>query len=305
MKNGLAYSLEQVCSVLPEQKTLIVDPSMSVQEALRAMAQANLRSLIIRNSDVYRSIIIDMRDIATLLHTQIEAFGGDIMMAVRSISGTPIVDVPRVRKGAVADYSIHLDTVMKYFEVSPRIIVVKDNAILRVLSAIDVIAVLKFNGKLDQLERMEELSFKCSNIRSSVAVAINEECTLNKTIETLAVTQFSALPIVTTDVPDRPVAVFSVRDIIPLFLNDPDLHPESGREPAIDYVSKLRQRQGSAARFPFIHVPESSSIQAAVSKIVSTGVHRVLLSDDRGKISGVLSVTDIIRVITKVLASSD
>lgn len=224
------------------------------------------------------------------------------MVAVRAVALLKIIDVPRVRKGAVADDTIHLDTVMKYFEFSPRIIVVKDNTILRVLSAIDVIAVLKYNGTLDQLECMEEISFKCSSIRSPIAVAINEDCTLVKAIETLSKTQFSALPVVTSDVPDRPVAILSVRDMIPLFLHDPELHPESGEETAIDFVSKLRQKQGSAARFPFIHVPESSSLQAAVSKIVSTGVHRVLLNDDNGRICGVLSVTDVIRVVTKIIA---
>lgn len=131
-----------------------------------------------------------------------------------------------------------------------------------------------------------------------------EDESLFSALKVLLKTGFSAIPIVSHSNPRNCVGIFSVRDLLPILLQTSDLFVSGAllSIPIMDYVSSIRQMQSLKARYPVIHVRQNATIDAVVGKILAANVRRLLLTDDEGMLTGILSVTDLGRFISRELA---
>lgn len=127
---------------------------------------------------------------------------------------------------------------------------------------------------------------------------------LIETLIALAKTGVSALPIVSKANPTKCLGVFSVRDLQFLLLNANALELQDCTllKPVMNFICTIHQLDISKARYPVIHLRESATIDAVIGKILASNVRRIMLSNDYGSLTGILSISDVGRFIASELS---
>lgn len=117
-------------------------------------------------------------------------------------------------------------------------------------------------------------------------------------------TGYSAVPIVSHANPRQCMSVFSVRDLQPILLRRHAICASGAifTMPILDYMSAVHQLESLKARYPVVHVKENATIDAVIGKILASNIRRLLLTDNAGLLTGILSVTDLGRFIARELA---
>lgn len=119
-------------------------------------------------------------------------------------------------------------------------------------------------------------------------------------------TGFSAIPVVARENPRTCVGVFSSRDVQTILLRPSSLAYDVTTfedVSVLDCLCSIRQLEDLAkARYSVIHVRDDASLDTVMRKLLASNVRRLILMDSEGKMTAVLSVTDLGRFIARAIA---
>jgi len=215
------------------------------------------------------------------------------------------------KKVAACDDTDTLAAIVQRFEGADRIFVFHDDRLLRVFGVTDFIALVRASRCFEHLNDksrlhavLTEMAVKQFRPSSSRLHCCSDSDSLISVLKDFNKTGFSAVPIVDSDENQKCLSVLSVRDLTTLFLWDrgEELGETVLDDTAISYVARIRSHMGKAT-FPYIHVDESASMLAVIGKILSANIHRVLLTSPDGKVTGLVSMSDIARLLAREMAT--
>eukprot|EP00919_Chromeraceae_sp_WS-2016_P003840 GHVR01009305.1.p1 GENE.GHVR01009305.1~~GHVR01009305.1.p1 ORF type:complete len:261 (+),score=42.81 GHVR01009305.1:271-1053(+) len=188
------------------------------------------------------------------------------------------------------------------FANSVRVPVVDDSGtFLRVVSPIDFINVLKSEGFLEAVQTSKEIPLSLALGQKPVRT-INEDDTLFKVMTIFHNSGFSAIPVVDSNDPLKVLSVISVRDLQGLLLPFPPVTRHCISESALSFQTSIKRFE-KKSHFPFMHVCQSSTLQAVIAKLQVTHVHRILLMDSEQRLTGVVSFPDICQLFVRHICS--
>lgn len=222
--------------------------------------------------------------------------------------------------------------VVSKFSVSPRVFICKDDVVMRCFGVMDFIQLVRVAKCFEHLndesrlysslvstkardissarcvqtsgsqktETSDVVSAQATQIRAQTdtqkhthaLVALDDSNSLNDALRLFDSTQYSALPIVDVDTPSKCHGILSVRDLFTLFLHTDEIPNDILTSPAIEYLTLVKRKMPKAS-FPYIHTKEGAPFLSVISKIITTHIHRVLITNDVDEITGIVSVTDI------------
>uniref|UniRef100_A0A0G4HGC4 CBS domain-containing protein n=1 Tax=Chromera velia CCMP2878 TaxID=1169474 RepID=A0A0G4HGC4_9ALVE len=325
----LEAPVSEVLDWLEPQETLIVSAEDSLLASCRSLHERGLRSCLIEGGAGGRHSILDMRDVNSLLVETIgvsEPPSASAPLSVEPSNPLSPQDLVKKLEGVKASQvanksgknhpvpflaSQPVKALIKNFSQGTRVPIVTstDGAptmtagtgvrLLRVFSPVDLLSVMKKGNYLEDLQSTRDVPMTVALGQKPVS-CITDEDSLFKAMYLLYKTGFSAMPIVDSSNPLHVISVLSVRDLKHLLL--PDLlylSPKCLTEPAMDFLTAVKRFE-EKGRFPFMNVREDSSLQAAVAKLLAASVQRILLTDSRGQLSGVVSITDICRLLAEL-----
>lgn len=133
-------------------------------------------------------------------------------------------------------------------------------------------------------------------------VVCYEDVSLFSALQLLDKSGYSALPIVTRGRPGDCRGVLSTRDLQCILLRNPEcgyLGFAVLNVPVLDYLSSVRQLEALKARYPVIRVSNDSSLDTVLAKILASNIRRLILTNDAGQMTGILTVTDLGRFVAR------
>jgi len=325
-KGVLKASVEEVLSALPQQQPLVLNFSVTVQDALKQMSERGLRACISVGDKMWHLAkdqtelqIFDMRDVNAVLvemicgqddadHTKFTNI--EMLKTLLKVATTPINKIANFSQDNEYTW-VELDqplaAVAQAFAVSARVPVFNNKQFHRIFSATDFLQYLKQTKALDQVPKIKTLSIRewrseKGYDRQNIEF-ITERDSLLVAMRKMVLTRYSSLPIFEDS---ECVGVLSVRDLQALFLFAGQMPTNVFKQPAIEFLTKCRELQGNVGKtkFPFVHIPETASVETAVEKLLTSKVHRIMLTAADGKVTGLVSVTDVAKIVADLLGES-
>jgi CBS domain-containing protein len=173
---------------------------------------------------------------------------------------------------------------------------VVDPATNQLVSVITQSAMVKFITKhLDQLDAGIDATLEQLHLGMKKVFSVNCE---DRTLDALQMMQQHDISgIAVLDEQGKIMGNVSVSDV--KVLVDADAAgAQLASGPVAQFVSHVRQLE-LATRYPSISVRATATLRQTLSKLVATGIHRIYVVDDQQRPVGVVSLTDVLKVLTK------
>lgn len=198
-----------------------------------------------------------------------------------------------------------LNAVVASFVKTCRIAVFDGQRLVRVLSPADLLHIFMQAGLIAQIEERGNLR----ELARREAQTIRESETLLKAMSLMERHGYSAIPIVSEEDPSRVLEVVTVKDIKYLLIAQAKLRGKDIlNTPALFYVQVLRGSPESVNKTSRIAdwamLDESSSMEEIFSIFTQTQVHRLILRDAHGAMTGILTLSDVMKSLADLLASN-
>lgn len=321
LKEVLQLPLIEALPALSEQNTLIIDEDDTIEPFLNALYNQGLRSCVVRHRARRSCLFSCLPSKVSYSFSDVRDFSYQLMRVHRlnrSKSFSEILeDIKKEKIGSIANVSKRApfvrhdvtDTVSHVcaaFKPCCRVPLFNQNTLVRVMSPADFLTILHKYDVVKEIEKAEEFSVK-ENAKKPVMTLMESESLL-KAMVLMERHGYSALPIVSEGHDDNVLGVISVRDIKYLVLaQDGGRHPENLlNEPALKFIEYVRQ-QGLVRHEPYEFLPESASLQDMVEVFLGPRlnnthtVYRLVLTDARGRMTGMVTLTDVMRNLADVL----
>jgi CBS-domain-containing membrane protein len=165
----------------------------------------------------------------------------------------------------------------------------KENKLTGLVSQLDVVAELAKELREGASKGMGQTAISEFGLGLSAPVTTGSDQLVAHVVQQLAEYQVSALPIVGAE--DKLVGNFSVSDLIDVW-TDSEGASKLLSMTVVDYLKKY-----SEASLKPLTAKSSDTLSAVCSLMVEKKVHRLWVVDEHGKVSGVVSMTDVFKAV--------
>jgi len=182
-----------------------------------------------------------------------------------------------------------------------RVPIFDGDKLLRVLSPADFLYILEHWKVLSEIERKEGSEFK--EISRKQILTILESESLLKALALMERHGYSAIPIVSENNLDHVLEVITVKDIKFLCTAHDFLKTKNIlNDPA--FVKFVRKNNiGRTEEWAFLG--DDAKLEDIIHLFLDSKIHRIILKDNRGKVTGMVALTDVMRNLADVLGSFD
>eukprot|EP00922_Rhytidocystis_sp_ex-Travisia-forbesii_P073092 GHVS01108946.1.p1 GENE.GHVS01108946.1~~GHVS01108946.1.p1 ORF type:complete len:289 (+),score=25.56 GHVS01108946.1:31-867(+) len=179
-----------------------------------------------------------------------------------------------------------------------RVPVFDGKVLVRVVSPADLLSILHSWDVVREIEESEDFLIK--ETAKKPVMTLMESESLLKAMVLMERHGYSALPIISEGYDEAVLGVITVRDIRYLGLVQiGKLSENLLNEPALKFIEIVRQDNEQSQ--PYAFLPETASLQDMIDVFLGSQVkntqtiHRLLLTDSRGRMSGMVTLTDVMR----------
>eukprot|EP00921_Rhytidocystis_pertsovi_P013683 GHVQ01022227.1.p1 GENE.GHVQ01022227.1~~GHVQ01022227.1.p1 ORF type:complete len:450 (-),score=85.42 GHVQ01022227.1:133-1482(-) len=304
--------LIDVLPLLPVQNTLILNENETAGVFLSELHRQRIRSCVVkhtvvrcwcRKSESYS--FCDVRDFSyyvMMMHrTWRNKSFTELLSLIKNEKIGNIANVSKRTPFVRHDLTDTVSNVCAAFKPCCRVPVFDGKTLVRVMSPADLLTILDRYDVLNEVEQVED--FSINEIAKRPVMSLMESESLVKAMMLMERHGYSALPIISEGFNESVLGVITVRDIKYLALAQDGRQSENIlNEPALKFVEFVRQ-EGIMPSEPYAFLPESASLQNMVdvflhSQVKNTQtIHRLLLTDKKGRMCGMVTLTDIMRIL--------
>ncbi|CEM37837.1 unnamed protein product [Vitrella brassicaformis CCMP3155] len=310
LKEFVNRKAKEVFSHLTPQTVLVLEESETLLRFCELIHDRRLRSAVVRHDNVHRCCcrrvsysFIDVRDVSYHIirmkkNWKNKSFS-EILEMCKSTTVGSIANASGRTPFIPYDINDSVARLCSAFKNCARVAVFEDKEIVRVFSPVDMLTLLQ---KLDLVKEFEpKQRQQVLQGSKEKVVTIMETETLLKALHMMERHSYSAVPIVAENDFSKVREVITVRDMKYLFLASDSLPSKDIlNSPALEYVNFVRQ-PGRRPDPPYATMPEISELEDVFDRFVATKIHRIFLTDKRGRMSGMISLTSVSRSLADIL----
>ncbi|KAF8822942.1 hypothetical protein IE077_001899 [Cardiosporidium cionae] len=315
--NTLLFSqIEVVLPLLHEQNTVVIDEDGSIDVFLQLLNQHSLRSCVVQHfkqrwlcKGKISFSFVDVRDFLCHIVAMHEQWKNktfhQIMEMTKSQKVGKIANISKRTPFVRHDISNTVAQLCAAFKPCCRVPVFDKNKLVRVVSPADLLSILSQNDILLEIENATGMPIK--NAAKEQILTIMESESLLKAMILMVRHGYSAIPIVSSRNPSLVLEVITVREIQYVAVAQNEIHSENMiNEPALKFVLHLR-KNGRLPAEPYALLAENASLSAMINVFLKNmvkntqAVHRIFLINKDNVMTGMVSLTNVIRNIADFL----
>ena len=252
-------TVEEICT----KEIVTTSINSSIETAVEKMAKSNVRSVVVlteSSNETTQDYYILTADDA-------------IEFKLQNISlKTQLKDIVLKRIQTV-DAKVNIFELLNQPEnTTDYMIVIKEKKLIGILSQTDII------NNIDPKTLIERQSIGNLILQHSAVTVFENEATIN-TIKLMKYKHIDAIIILNTN--HQPIGIFTTKDFLCIINLDSDL-----KQPIKYFMSS-----------PLLTVPESTKINDVLDFIKEKHFKRVVVTDEKGQISGLITQNELLRVI--------
>ena len=231
----------------------------TLETAVKKMTESNVRSIVILNENCADYYILTAEDA--------------IEYKLQSISlQTKLIDIVLKRVKTI-DAKVNIFELLSYTnETTDYLVVIQENRLIGILSQTDII------NNIDPQILIEKQSIGNLILQYSAITVFINEATINA-IKLMKYKHVDAVIVIDCD--HKPAGIFTTKDFLNIIKQDADLN-----KPVKTYMSS-----------PLLTVSEETKISEVLDFIKEKHFKRVVVTDQEGLISGLITQNEILRII--------